>query len=78
MEIEIIIFGQLTYIFKTGKLRYRCAASDTDGLIDDLNKKYPGFENAKYTIAVNKQTITQNSTLQEGDVVALMPPFSGG
>ncbi len=78
MDVEIIIFGQLTDIFKTNKFRFQGAASDTNELIGALNNQYPGFEHATYTIAVNKQTITLNSMLHEGAVVALMPPFSGG
>lgn len=77
MEVQIIIFGQLTDIFKTGELRFR-GAGDTNELIRELNKRYPALANARFTIAVNKQTVTGNTNLQEGSTVALMPPFSGG
>ena len=77
MEVQIIIFGQLTDIFRAAELRFRNAA-DTNELINELNKKYPGLAEAKYTIAVNKRTITGNTVLQDGSIVALMPPFSGG
>jgi sulfur-carrier protein len=32
----------------------------------------------KYSIAVNKQVIQNNTTLNPDDTVALLPPFSGG
>lgn len=77
MEVQIIIFGQLTDIFKTSALRLQ-GAKDTSELIRELNKRYPGLSEAKYMVAVNKQTVTENTVLNEGSTVALMPPFSGG
>ena len=77
MEIQIIIFGQLTEILRTAELRFTGAA-DTNELISELNREYPALVNANYTIAVDKQTVTGNTVLRDGTTVALMPPFSGG
>jgi molybdopterin synthase sulfur carrier subunit len=39
---------------------------------------YPSLADAKYLIAVDKQTVTGNTILKEGSMIALLPPFSGG
>lgn len=77
MLIRIIIFGQLTEIIKSSEFTLTGIA-DTNSLANELNKLYPALADAKYMIAVDKQTITGNTILKEGSTVALMPPFSGG
>jgi len=52
--------------------------TDTDSLVNELNKKYPGLSNTKYVIAVNKEIIKGNTPLNKKSIVALLPPFSGG
>lgn len=48
----------------------------------DLNTllldKYPGLNQMTYKIAVNHQLSTNEKNLQDGDEVALLPPFAGG
>lgn len=77
MQINIIIFGQLTDITGTGNLMLT-GVIDTNTLVAELNRKYPGLENVKYVIAVDKKVITENSIINEHNTIALMPPFSGG
>jgi molybdopterin synthase sulfur carrier subunit len=52
--------------------------ADTDGLVRALHSTYPALAESKYVIAVNKQVITSNTSLDENSVVALLPPYSGG
>jgi len=52
--------------------------ADTDGLVRALHNTYPALAESKYVIAVNKQVITSNTSLNENSVVALLPPYSGG
>ena len=77
MPIQIKIFGQLTDIINGHELTLT-DISDTNSLVSELNKRYPALAGNKYMMAVNKQTITTNTILQEDSVVALLPPFSGG
>jgi len=77
MTIKIIIFGQLTDIINSHELELT-DISDTDGLVNELNKRYPSLTGTRYMMAVNKQTVTANTILKEDSVVALLPPFSGG
>lgn len=77
MHIQVMIFGQLAEVTKTNTLTL-AGITDTNGLVAALNKLYPALAGSKYIIAVNKQTINSNTTLNESSTVALLPPFSGG
>lgn len=75
--IEILAFGQLTDITGQNALQLQ-DASDTDQLTIMLVEKYPALAQSKYLVAVNMEIIRGNVKLNPGDVVALLPPFSGG
>ena len=77
MQVKVKIFGQLTDIIKTNTLTLT-GTTDTKSLVDELKKQYPALGLAKYILAVDKQTVTQNTVLKDGSIVALLPPFSGG
>lgn len=76
MQIQVILFGQLADI--AGHTVIVNDISDTDSLVNSLHKNYPELANAKYIIAVNRQVINKNTGLTADNVVALLPPFSGG
>lgn len=76
-KINILAFGQLTDI--TGQNSWQIAdITDTDQLKAMLIEKYPALARSKYLVAVNMEIIRGNVQLNSGDVVALLPPFSGG
>jgi molybdopterin synthase sulfur carrier subunit len=77
MAVQIKIFGQLTDIVKGHELTLN-DITDTNCLINELNKRYPTLSASRYIMAVNKQTITVNTVLDDNSIVALLPPFSGG
>ncbi|MDB5208567.1 MAG: thiamine protein [Flavisolibacter sp.] len=77
MTTRIIVFGQLTDIINSSELALD-NIRDTDSVVEELNNRYPALVSAKYMIAVDKQTVTENTILKEGSTVALLPPFSGG
>lgn len=77
IKIELLSFGQLTDI--TGQSSWQMEdITDTDQLKKILIEKYPALANLKYLVAVNMEVIRGNIKLNPGDVVALLPPFSGG
>lgn len=75
MAAKIIAFGQIAEI--TGK-ELELNVGDTDSLSLLLQENYPALVHKKYIIAVNKKIQTHNAIIDVNDVVALMPPFSGG
>lgn len=77
MGIKILIFGQLTDIIGINELTVQDIKS-TDEINKYLNERYPALPLTKYSMAVNKIIIQQNTLLKDGDSVALLPPFSGG
>jgi molybdopterin synthase sulfur carrier subunit len=74
--MHIILFGQLADI--AGNSVFLDEVADTDSLINVLHDRYPALSASKYLIAVDKQVITSNTSLNENSVVALLPPYSGG
>ena len=76
-KIYILAFGQLTDI--TGQNTWQMEdVYDTDKLKTKLVEKYPKLAQSKFLLAVNMEVIRGNVKLNPGDVVALLPPFSGG
>ncbi len=73
--VKIISFGRLKEILGPD---FETEAHDTDELISRLNEKFPQLKDLKLRIAVNQKIITEKTELQNNDVAALMPPYSGG
>jgi sulfur-carrier protein len=51
---------------------------DTVELQKILEERYAEFKRLIFRIAVNKQIILANQVLEDGDTIALIPPFPGG
>jgi molybdopterin synthase sulfur carrier subunit len=77
MRIRVITFGRLTDILNSSEIALQ-DIRDTNALVHELNRRYPALTDAKYMIAVDKQTINGNALLKDGSIIALLPPFSGG
>ncbi len=75
--VTILFFGSLTDTTAVNELMMD-AIADTEQLQVLLHEKFPALQSAKYFIALNQQMIQEKTVLQNGDTVALMPPFSGG
>ena len=77
MKIKILVFGQLSEIINASELEL-LAINNTNELNKKLFELYPKLEDIKYTLAINKKIIHENTQLYHEDIVALLPPFSGG
>lgn len=75
MKIRVLSFGGLVEI--VGK-ENTIEAMDTDNLVQQLEQTYPALAGRKYILAINENMKNENTPLQENDVVALLPPYSGG
>lgn len=74
-NIKIISFGRLKEIVGSD---LELEAENSDELLNQLNEKFPELKDLKLRIAVNQKIISENTDLKNNDVVALMPPYSGG
>lgn len=73
--VKIMSFGRLKEILGPD---FEAEAENTDELLNQLIKKFPQLKDLKLRIAVNQKIISENTELQNNDVAALMPPYSGG
>lgn len=70
-------FGQIAEI--TGKQSWKFPAVQTTAdLKQKLELEFPALKAINYSIAVNRKITRDEASLQHEDVVALLPPFSGG
>lgn len=77
MKVNVLIFGPLKDV--TGA--NMCEISDvsnTDEMIQKMNRMYPGLEEKKYLVAVEKEIVHSNTLLYDNYTIALLPPYSGG
>jgi len=77
MDIKIILFGQLGDVAGSNEILLK-SVNNTADLQEQLKKQYPSIAASKYIIAVDKKMVQENTALQENNLVALLPPFSGG
>jgi sulfur-carrier protein len=76
MALKIQLFGQLKQM--TGASELFIDVPDTDGLTREMAIRYPGLENLNYRIAVDRNIVQENTLVNEGQELALLPPYSGG
>ena len=77
MKVEVLIFGQLTDITGLPKIVVE-DVRDTKQFMERMHELYPALNDATYIIAVNKNIISENTILENNNIIALLPPFSGG
>jgi molybdopterin converting factor small subunit len=77
MAIEVLFFGSLVDITATPKLIIQ-DLPDSAAVVEYLEYEFPALKNSTYFTTVNKQIIHKHQAINEGDCIALMPPFSGG
>ncbi|MFO7852543.1 MAG: MoaD/ThiS family protein [Bacteroidota bacterium] len=77
MKIKVLLFGILSEEAGIEEAEVENISS-TVKLLEHLTGKYPSFTNYKFRISVNQTLISGDKKLEEGDEVALLPPFAGG
>ncbi|HJN63139.1 MAG: MoaD/ThiS family protein [Flavobacteriales bacterium] len=77
MKNKVLFFGILEDIVGSKELIIS-ESNSSDELLKNIKKQYPELENKTFQIAVNQQIINTNTTLNDGDEIALLPPFAGG
>jgi molybdopterin converting factor small subunit len=77
MKVKILFFGILRDAAGKQEMILN-NISDTETLQNHLTSLIPGLEDYTFRLAINQEFIDSNCTLNEGDIVAVMPPFAGG
>ena len=75
--MKLLVFGKACDAIRKSEIEIFNIKS-TDELKEYLAKDFPGLETNSYALAVNKKIIHSNIILTEEDVIALLPPYSGG
>jgi len=80
MKITVLLFGILKDILGTSSFELNIDAKITIGnLKESLLKEHDRLNDfSNFSIAVNEEYVETNHILKSNDVVALIPPVSGG
>lgn len=79
MTITLKYFGQLAEVFETSEETRDLENINVTDLIKEISSDYD-LDPIPYQIAINQKIIDRNEqvNLNDGDTVALLPPFAGG
>ncbi|MFY0602553.1 MAG: MoaD/ThiS family protein [Flavobacteriaceae bacterium] len=80
MKLNVLLFGITTDLVGASSLEVEVLANSSIAHFkDQLVVLYPQLSNIEsYAIAVNESYASNDQLLQEKDVVAIIPPVSGG
>lgn len=80
MKITVLLFGIIRDLIGENTLKLDLEKAISIGQFkQDLLKKYDNLQQySNFSIAVNEEYVDLNYVLQPNDVVALIPPVSGG
>lgn len=76
--IKVMLFAQLREQVGEAEIKIDAFKGSVKDLLDYLHEKYSLLNIENLMIAVNEEFSPTDTILQEGDVVALIPPVSGG
>ena len=80
MNIKTLFFGITADLVQNSELQI--SVDENSSIVDFklmLKDKFPQLENLNsYAIAVNEEYAEDHLTLKNGDIVAIIPPVSGG
>jgi molybdopterin synthase sulfur carrier subunit len=77
MEVKVLFFGVLAEVTGTNIKLYREVKSTGD-LKHRIQDDFPEVVHYNFRISLNNEIIDNDRELNEGDEVALIPPFAGG
>jgi molybdopterin synthase sulfur carrier subunit len=77
MEIKVLYFGQAADITHKSEQKILSITSTT-ALNQYLQHEYAGLKKLPYRLSLNHIVISEETILKDGDIVGVLPPFSGG
>lgn len=80
MKIQLLLFGIATDLMNTSSLELEVSENSSIATFKkEITATYPQLENINsYAIAVNEEYASDETVLNQNDVVAIIPPVSGG
>ena len=79
MSLSITYFGMIAEATGSSSERLASEGNETVGkLRETLVSKYPTLSELEFKIAVDSNVVEDNEKLQDGALIALLPPFAGG
>ena len=79
MKIKLLVFGILTDIFGSSSLEISLENQMTVGdLKTFINKNYSRAKGLNFAVAIDETYATDTTVINKNNVVALIPPVSGG
>lgn len=77
MQVKVLFFGVLAELADTVMKHYREVKSVSD-LRLRLEDDFPEIAHYNFRISLNNEIVDNDPLLNDGDEVALLPPFAGG
>ncbi|MFA6261834.1 MAG: MoaD/ThiS family protein [Bacteroidia bacterium] len=77
MKLQIKAFGELAEMVRQNELEGE-HITDLKSFQEALLQKYPALSGKTFRFAVNGNLAELHASLNTGDEVVLLPPFSGG
>lgn len=74
--VNVTYFGAAAEI--AGKPTEEYLADDTLSLRKQVEDRYPMMKQISFRLALNKTLLNNDTILKDNDIVAILPPFSGG
>lgn len=74
--MKVLLFGVLTDV--VGKSKIDLEARDVNSLKKILLNEFPLLNEYPFQLAVNRELVRENRSLNMDDEIALLPPYAGG
>lgn len=78
MELRLNYFGMIAEATNIQQEKLDVDVQTINDLKLKLVEKYPAIIKLNYQFAVNQHLVEDNFQLNNGDEIALLPPFAGG
>ena len=80
MIVTVKYFGLLTDITNCSEEIFSLHRNSysVSELLHEIQKKHVLLGEVNFTTAVNQQIVTEDTLLNNSDIMALLPPFAGG
>jgi len=74
--VTVLYFGAAEEV--AGTTSETLSADDTATLCSQILEKYPSMRSISFRLALNSFMLTEETALNDNDIIAILPPFKGG